>query len=286
MGAEVRAGDTTVGAGTLLRTLGLGDQADVARTPVITYGSNENVDALSRKFVTSNFGRPAVVPVVKATLHDYDAAWSPHFIFNGALPATITPSQGTSASVWVTWLDAAELAQMNVTEGVGSLPWGRVVAAGRWARQTTVLRRRTMTRLRLLLAVPFAVTALVLRSIPAPALAAPSVTFASTGGGSAHWGADHSTIVLTVGTKANANQGGAYSIAQLHGFPSTLPSQTPTFNSESYGAGFAALRDRDDERDRVRLPDQPGTAIPASRLRAAGRFRPVHDLGPGPRAAR
>jgi hypothetical protein len=47
--------------------------------------------------------------------------WSPQFVFNGAMPATIAASRGTDVSVWITWLDAAELKRMNETEGAGSL---------------------------------------------------------------------------------------------------------------------------------------------------------------------
>lgn len=37
------------------------------------------------------------------------------------MPATFVSSQGTTMSVWITWLDSAELKQMNATEGVGTL---------------------------------------------------------------------------------------------------------------------------------------------------------------------
>ena len=121
MAATVRAGDTTLVASALLDRLGLADQVGQTLVPVIAYGSNANVDALTRKFVTSDFAGPAVIPVVKATLSDFDVAWSPQFVANGAMPATIVPSRGTRVSVWVTWMDSAELAQMNATEDVGSL---------------------------------------------------------------------------------------------------------------------------------------------------------------------
>jgi hypothetical protein len=78
------------------------------------------VDALTRKFVTSDFSGQAVIPVIKGTLQDFDVAWSPELAFNGAMPATIVSSPGTTVSVWITWLDPAELAEMNATEGVGT----------------------------------------------------------------------------------------------------------------------------------------------------------------------
>jgi hypothetical protein len=105
----------------LLERLGDAGQADVPRVPVIAYGSNANVDALTRKFLNSTFRGEVVIPVIKGTLHGFDVAWSPQFVFNGAMPATIVPSSGTSVSVWITWLDSAELRWMNETEGVGTL---------------------------------------------------------------------------------------------------------------------------------------------------------------------
>jgi hypothetical protein len=120
MDATVRAGGMALSARALLDRLGLGGQADQVRTPVIAYGSNANVDALTRKFVTSGFPGQAVIPVIKGTLRNFDVTWSPELAFNGAMPATVVPSPGTSVSIWVTWLDRAELEQMNATEGVGT----------------------------------------------------------------------------------------------------------------------------------------------------------------------
>jgi hypothetical protein len=119
--ASVRVAGTVVTVRELLKQLGEERQAHVARTPVIAYGSNANVDALSRKFLHSNFHGAAVIPVIKGTLHGFDVAWSPQFVFNGAMPATIVPSAGTSVSAWITWLDASELRWMNATEDVGTL---------------------------------------------------------------------------------------------------------------------------------------------------------------------
>lgn len=121
MDAAVQAGGLVLSARSLLDRLGLGSQADQAMTPVIAYGSNANVDALTRKFVTSDFSGQAAIPVIKGTLQDFDVTWSPELVFNGAMPATIVSSPGTTVSVWITWLDRAELAQMNATEGVGTL---------------------------------------------------------------------------------------------------------------------------------------------------------------------
>jgi hypothetical protein len=121
MDARVRAGGKTISARALLEQLGLGYLVGVPRVPVIAYGSNANVASLTRKFVTPDAPGPAVVPVVKGTLGDFDVTWSPRFVLNGAMPATIVPSRGTTVSAWVTWLDPSELVRMNATESVGTL---------------------------------------------------------------------------------------------------------------------------------------------------------------------
>ena len=118
---SVQVGSTVVAAMKLLDTLGLADRITRPRTPVIGYGSNATVSALTRKYVAPGLREPAVIPVTRALLRDYDVVWSPHLVFNGAMPSTIVPSRGTVVEVWITWLDERELKRMHDTEGVGTL---------------------------------------------------------------------------------------------------------------------------------------------------------------------
>jgi hypothetical protein len=90
-------------------------------TPVLAYGANANVDALTRKYLSPADPVAAVIPVIKGRLADYDVTWTPQLVLNGAMPSTLVPSPGTEVSVWTTWLAGAELRRMNATEGVGSL---------------------------------------------------------------------------------------------------------------------------------------------------------------------
>lgn len=60
-----------------------------------------------------------VVPVTKATLRDYDITWLARFTVGGGLPATISAAPGTEVEVWLTWLDADQLAWMNDSEEIG-----------------------------------------------------------------------------------------------------------------------------------------------------------------------
>jgi len=132
--ATVQIGSAVVRAAELLQTVGLADRVARRRTPVIGYGSNATVSALTRKYVAHAVKDPAVIPVTRARLLDYDVVWSPHLVFNGAMPATIVRSAGTVAEVWITWLDDVELRRMHETEGAGtvysygSLPRARLVS--------------------------------------------------------------------------------------------------------------------------------------------------------------
>src|SRR5262245_17309606 len=118
--STVQIGSAVVTAADLLETVGLADRATRRRTPVIAYGSNASVSALTRKYVAHAVKEPAVIPVTRGLLRDYDV-WSPHLVFNGAMPATIVGSPGTVAEVWITWLDDVELERMHKTEDAGTV---------------------------------------------------------------------------------------------------------------------------------------------------------------------
>ena len=132
--ATIQIGSAVVTAAELLETVGLADRVTRRRTPVIGYGSNATVSGLTRKYVAHAVKEPAVIPVTRALLRDYDVVWSPHLVFNGGMPATIVGSPGTVAEVWITWLDDVELKRMHETEGAGTvysfgtLPSARIVS--------------------------------------------------------------------------------------------------------------------------------------------------------------
>jgi hypothetical protein len=105
----------------LLSAFGLEPQINRLLTPVIGYGSDPSPAQLERKFSNSGFHGPAVIPVMKGRLRDYDIVWSPFFVSYGAMPSTIAPSPGTEVEIWVTWLDEDAVHRMNQSEGVGGL---------------------------------------------------------------------------------------------------------------------------------------------------------------------
>ncbi len=94
----------------------LGDQCDEAllarrRVPLLAYGSNGSPEVLERKL-----GAEAFVPVVQATLHDFDIVYSAHISPYGSVPAALYPSRRTSLDVCVLLVDDRQLATLDETE--------------------------------------------------------------------------------------------------------------------------------------------------------------------------
>ena len=115
--STVRLPDNNViAAKTLLETMGLGHKVNGKLFPIIGYGSNPAPTQIARKFVARDFDDDVVVPVMKGYLKDYDVVWTPVFVDYGSMPATITPSPGSVAEVWVTWLDDKAKTIMDGTE--------------------------------------------------------------------------------------------------------------------------------------------------------------------------
>lgn len=81
------------------------------RTPVIAHGSNRSPEQLGRKY-----GSNATIPVTLAHLDDYDVVYSAHVTQYGAIAANLQHHPGVTCSLYVTWLDAAQLERMHETE--------------------------------------------------------------------------------------------------------------------------------------------------------------------------
>jgi len=99
------------------------------RVPVIAHGSNRSPEQLFRKY-----GSAAEIPVSRAWLHDYDVVYSAHVSRYGSVAANLHHAPGTDVEVFVTWLDAPQLAHMHDTE-LG----GEVYIYGRMAGITLAL---------------------------------------------------------------------------------------------------------------------------------------------------
>jgi hypothetical protein len=84
------------------------------RIPVLGYGSNAAPAQLRRKM--EGVGHAVAIPVVRATIKDFDVVYSAHIGRYGPIPATIHPSPGTHLSVFLTYLTPPELKRMFVTE--------------------------------------------------------------------------------------------------------------------------------------------------------------------------
>jgi hypothetical protein len=86
---------------------------DVAeRTELLAYGSNAAPEVLDRKLAAD----PDPVLLLRAALVDYDVVYSAHVSAYGAVPATLRPSPGTEATVFVAYLTTAQLELIALTE--------------------------------------------------------------------------------------------------------------------------------------------------------------------------
>ncbi len=86
-----------------------------ARAPVLAAGSNQSPEQVHRKF--GELAGGAVIPSQRGRLHDFDVVYAAHLTGYGSVPATFQGSPGTVVTVFVQWLNAAELERMHATEG-------------------------------------------------------------------------------------------------------------------------------------------------------------------------
>ncbi len=84
------------------------------RTPVLAVGSNQSPQQLARKY---GVGSHHTIPVQRATLADFDVVFAAHISTYGAVPAMLQRSPGVDVTLYVTWLDGAQLDIMHATEG-------------------------------------------------------------------------------------------------------------------------------------------------------------------------
>lgn len=69
-----------------------------ARTPVLAVGGNAAPSVFAQAF------QGQVVPVLRATLQDFDLVYMARFEPHGAMPAMLAPSPGTAVTVFVAYL--------------------------------------------------------------------------------------------------------------------------------------------------------------------------------------
>lgn len=84
------------------------------RTPVLAVGSNQSPVQLARKF---GIGSDHRIPVERATLQDFDIVYAAHISRYGAVPSMLQCAPGVEVTLFVTWLDDAQLEIMHATEG-------------------------------------------------------------------------------------------------------------------------------------------------------------------------
>ena len=93
-----------------------GDVDRERRLPVLAAGSNQSPEQLGRKFASFPAGPASRIPAQRAALADFDVVYAAHLARYGSVPATLQASPGTAVTVFVLWLDEAQLAHMHRTE--------------------------------------------------------------------------------------------------------------------------------------------------------------------------
>jgi hypothetical protein len=85
------------------------------RSAVLAYGSNASPAQLARKYrdsVSSPF-----IPMTRAWVQDLAVGFCDHQSSYGAIPAAAFAAANVHSEVFVAWLDAAQLADLDATEG-------------------------------------------------------------------------------------------------------------------------------------------------------------------------
>lgn len=83
------------------------------RTPVLAVGSNQSPEQILRKFQGTEW---APIACEKCSLSDFDTVFSAHITSYGSIAAALHASPGTTVSLFVNWLDDAQLEAMHPTE--------------------------------------------------------------------------------------------------------------------------------------------------------------------------
>jgi hypothetical protein len=89
-----------------------------ARRPLLTYGANASPGVLARK-LASLPRQP--LPVLRASLADFDVVYSAHISPEGAVPSTLQRSPGTVAPVYVAYPTEEQEQVLNATEAAYEL---------------------------------------------------------------------------------------------------------------------------------------------------------------------
>lgn len=94
------------------------------RAPVLAVGSNQSPEQLSRKF---GHIEDWEIPVQRCRLTGFDVVYSAHIARYGSVPAMLQSAPGTTVTLFVNWLDAAQLDAMHETElSHGNYHYGRL----------------------------------------------------------------------------------------------------------------------------------------------------------------
>jgi len=117
--SKISDGGTEMSVTSFLAKKGLSKALEGRRTAVIGYGSNAAPSALISKFSPPKYEKTPVIPVIKATITDFDVVYSAAVGYYGTLQAALFHSPGAKVEVFITYLNDDELKRMHDSEGVG-----------------------------------------------------------------------------------------------------------------------------------------------------------------------
>lgn len=83
------------------------------RRAVLAVGSNQSPGQLGRKFKGPDWGP---IPVIRASLADFDIVYSAHIASYGSIPSTLHHSPATHVTLFVNWLTPDQEKRMHETE--------------------------------------------------------------------------------------------------------------------------------------------------------------------------
>lgn len=84
------------------------------RVPVLAAGSNQSPEQIRRKYEA--LPDAGAIPAQRGRLVDFDVVYAAHLTSYGSVPATFQESSGTRVTVFVLWLNQAQLERMHETE--------------------------------------------------------------------------------------------------------------------------------------------------------------------------
>jgi hypothetical protein len=117
--AIIEVDGTQMSVQSFLKKSGLENAAKAKRTAILGYGANASPSALVSKYSPPKYQLTPVIPVVRASINDFDVVFSDVIGYYGTLQAALWYQPGVQTDVVINYLDQNELKRMHESELVG-----------------------------------------------------------------------------------------------------------------------------------------------------------------------